>query len=257
MPTTKKDAGPQATTPAGAYNLLLSSLVVILVTAMLVENRQPDAFSVPEVRQWATRPGAAYFSSSAAAGRAVFYVAEGTATGDAAGCKAGSKAMVLLHGYPSSSFDFAPAWAKLTKLAADRGCQCIITLDFLGFGLSDKPSSYNFIYSIAAQTDIVEELLQKWGAKPRIVIAHNYAVSVAQELMARAQQAAAGTKPSPAFYVFFNGGLFAGVHRPRFMQTLMHRYPWLAHFMLWKPLFAATVSKVFGPQTQPTAGGWR
>jgi pimeloyl-ACP methyl ester carboxylesterase len=40
--------------------------------------------------------------------------------------------VLLLHGFPSSSYDFRGVVDRL-------GDQAWITLDFLGFGLSDKP----------------------------------------------------------------------------------------------------------------------
>ena len=44
--------------------------------------------------------------------------------------------LLLLHGFPSSSFD----WRGLTAELGDRAW---IALDFLGFGLSEKPSEEN------------------------------------------------------------------------------------------------------------------
>lgn len=44
--------------------------------------------------------------------------------------------VVLLHGYPGSSFEFAALWQELVRDFD------VVTLDFLGCGASDKP--YNF-----------------------------------------------------------------------------------------------------------------
>lgn len=57
-----------------------------------------------------------------------------------------------------------------------------LTLDFLGFGLSDKPR--DCAYSLIGQADIVERLVGG-EARPVIVVAHDMGTSVATELLAR------------------------------------------------------------------------
>lgn len=49
--------------------------------------------------------------------------------------------VILLHGFPTWSYDYS---AVATDLASDHD---IITLDFLGYGASDKPNPYE--YSVA------------------------------------------------------------------------------------------------------------
>ena len=58
--------------------------------------------------------------------------------------------MTLLHGFPSSSYD----WAKLAPALARR--HALLLPDLLGFGASDKPAQHE--YSIHEQADIVEAL---------------------------------------------------------------------------------------------------
>ena len=92
-------------------------------------------------------------------------------------------AMTLLHGFPSSSHD----WAKAAPaLAARHTCW---RPDFLGFGASEKPIDHR--YSLHEQADLVEAL---WAARGRrlrrSLVAHDYGVSVAQELLARAGEGA-------------------------------------------------------------------
>jgi pimeloyl-ACP methyl ester carboxylesterase len=53
--------------------------------------------------------------------------------------------VVLLQGFPTSSYDYA---AVATDLARDHD---VITLDFLGYGASDKPNTYE--YSVAESAD--------------------------------------------------------------------------------------------------------
>ena len=58
--------------------------------------------------------------------------------------------ILLLHGYPSSSFDYQQVVPHLAGRAW-------LTLDFLGFGLSDKPRPHH--YSLLGQADIVQTVI--------------------------------------------------------------------------------------------------
>lgn len=84
--------------------------------------------------------------------------------------------LLFLHGYPSSSFD----WRHVIELLAGRR---IVTLDFLGFGLSDKPPGHD--YSLFEQADIVTEVARSQIDGPVVLVAHDMGTSVATELMAR------------------------------------------------------------------------
>jgi pimeloyl-ACP methyl ester carboxylesterase len=86
-------------------------------------------------------------------------------------------AMTLLHGFPSSSHD----WAKLAPELARS--HALLLPDFLGFGASEKPVDHN--YSLHEQSDLVEALWEREGISSTVLVVHDYAVSVAQELLAR------------------------------------------------------------------------
>src|SRR5690606_36250702 len=85
-------------------------------------------------------------------------------------------AVVLLHGYPSSSYDYRAVLPEL----GDRGW---VTFDFLGFGLSDKPRPHR--YSLFEQADLVQTVVRSVTDEPVLLIAHDMGTSVATELMAR------------------------------------------------------------------------
>lgn len=107
--------------------------------------------------------------------------------------------LTLLHGFPSSSHDWA---AVLPALAATHRVLC---LDFLGFGDSDKPHEHR--YSLLEQADLVQELWERVDFPPGgAVVAHDYGVSVAQELLAR------GTPVRKLAWL--NGGVYPDLHRP-------------------------------------------
>lgn len=84
--------------------------------------------------------------------------------------------VLLLHGFPSSSYDFRAVVSRLT----DRSW---LTLDFLGFGLSDKPRPHR--YSLLEQADLVQQVVTSSTAGPVVLAAHDMGTSVATELLAR------------------------------------------------------------------------
>jgi pimeloyl-ACP methyl ester carboxylesterase len=114
--------------------------------------------------------------------------------------------MTLLHGYPSSSHD----WAKVAPaLAAEHS---LLMPDLLGFGASDKPEDHE--YSIHEQADLVEALWRQAGIDSTVLVAHDYSVSIAQELLAR------GAAGISAVHLL-NGGLYPDLHRPQPVQTAL------------------------------------
>ena len=123
--------------------------------------------------------------------------------------------VLFLHGFPTSSYD----WSKIAPLMSDRSC---IFPDLLGFGQSDKPS---LRYSYDLQADIVEQLIAENEGRSIDIVAHDYSVTVAQELLRRQQTAA----PRPFRInrvVLLNGGVFGRLHRPRPIQNLL-RVPFI------------------------------
>jgi pimeloyl-ACP methyl ester carboxylesterase len=85
-------------------------------------------------------------------------------------------AVLLLHGFPSSSYDFRGVVDRL-------GDRAWLTLDFLGFGLSDKPRPHR--YSLLEQADIVQQVVADVAPGPVVLLAHDMGTSVATELLAR------------------------------------------------------------------------
>jgi pimeloyl-ACP methyl ester carboxylesterase len=83
---------------------------------------------------------------------------------------------LLLHGYPSSSFDYR-------KVVPHLGERAWVTMDFLGFGLSGKPRPHR--YSLLEQADLVQTVVAGETSGPVVLIAHDMGTSVATELLAR------------------------------------------------------------------------
>ena len=207
-------------------------------------------------------------------GRTLFFVDE---TGRPSSASSPSSSVVLaLHGFPSASWDFAPLWPSLM----DAGFR-VVAPDLLGFGLSEKPPGH--VYSVVEQADLVEALLRDRLQQPQApsssstssaptsfrppihVLAHDYGVSVAQELLARqasgrpssADPSSSSSSSSLPFDIqsvcFLNGGLFPETHRPRLVQRLL-AMPWIGPWAArWttRSTLERGLRDVFGPDTPP------
>ncbi len=150
--------------------------------------------------------------------------------------------IILLHGFPTASWD----WHKMWKLL--KNDFHLVCLDFLGFGFSDKPT--NIQYSIHLQTDIVLEFIQHLNIERYHIIAHDYGVSVAQELLARQNE---NHLKNIMSICFLNGGLFAEMHRPLLIQKLMlSPLKRIMPFFIGKKSLDKNFKKIFGSQTQAT-----
>ncbi len=105
--------------------------------------------------------------------------------------------LLLLHGFPSSSFDFAALIDCLGDVDA-------LTFDFLGFGLSEKPADH--VYSLLWQADLVEEMVSRHAGDRRVlIVAHDMGTSVATEILARDLSGRLSFEPAAA--VLFNGSI--------------------------------------------------
>lgn len=86
-------------------------------------------------------------------------------------------AVLCLHGFPTSSWDWRKLWPGLT--ARNRA----IAPDMLGLGFSAKPFHYH--YGIIDYADLCEDLLAHLGVSRVHLLVHNFGATVAQELLAR------------------------------------------------------------------------
>ncbi|XP_007469784.1 PREDICTED: mesoderm-specific transcript homolog protein isoform X3 [Lipotes vexillifer] len=134
---------------------------------------------------------------------------------DSVGVVGSPEIVVLLHGFPTSSYDWYKIWEGLT-LRFHR----VIALDFLGFGFSDKPRPHH--YSIFEQASIVEALLRHLGLQNRRInlLSHDYGDIVAQELLYRFKQNRSGRLTIKSLCLS-NGGIFPETHRPLLLQKLL------------------------------------
>ena len=150
--------------------------------------------------------------------------------------------IVFLHGFPTSSFDFAPVLDRLE----DRS---VLAFDFLGFGLSDKPRDHT--YSLAWQADLTEALVAEAGGGPVFICAHDLGTSVATELMARDIEGELGFEM--AGVLLFNGSILIERAQPTLAQKLL-RGPIgpLAARLSNESFFRRQFSSVFSEGHQPS-----
>lgn len=120
--------------------------------------------------------------------------------------------LVLLHGFPTWSYDYA---ALATDLARDHD---VITFDFLGYGASDKPAPYD--YSVTESADIVEDLMAHLRLTSVDLIAHDYGGIVGQEI---ADRQLGGRLPfTVEGLTILNCGIVYSAYRPTRLQKLLN-----------------------------------
>ncbi|WP_444924987.1 alpha/beta fold hydrolase [Microbulbifer sp. DLAB2-AF] len=150
--------------------------------------------------------------------------------------------LLLIHGFPTSSYDWQKVWTQLTE-----HYRCI-AMDMLGFGYSDKPKQHN--YSIHQQADLHEALLQHLNINKVHLLAHDYGDSVAQELLARANN---GGTTGYISVCLLNGGLFPETHQARLVQKLLlSPIGSLTNKLMRYRQFCRSFSAIFGPETKPS-----
>ena len=119
--------------------------------------------------------------------------------------------LLLLHGFPSSSYDWRLLLEEETEHAA-------LAFDCLGFGLSDKPADHD--YTLGEQADIAEELVRRHCHNQRVfIVGHDMGTSVATELMARDIEGR--LEMNLIGVMLFNGSMIQGAASPTIAQRLL------------------------------------
>jgi pimeloyl-ACP methyl ester carboxylesterase len=158
--------------------------------------------------------------------------------------EAGAPWVTFLHGFPTSSWD----WARVAPELAAAGRRLLL-FDLLGFGDSDKPPDH--AYSIHEQADLTEALWRHHGIERTALVAHDYGVSVGQELLARHAEGALGVEVERI--AFLNGGLYPDLHRALTVQKLLlhpRTGPMLSRLIDERAL-ARGLRRVFSPEHRP------
>ncbi len=138
----------------------------------------------------------------------------------------GETPLLVLHGFPTSSFDFRAVWPRLSARRR------VVALDFPGFGFSDKPADYS--YSLIEQADVVELVARQLNLTRVHVWAHDMGTSVATELLAR--RSAGLLHFEIDRLILMNGSVHAEMARLTPAQKLLRR-------PLVGPLFARVANR--------------
>jgi len=147
--------------------------------------------------------------------------------------------LLLIHGFPTASWDYAPLWEALAARWR------VLTLDMLGFGFSAKPRGYP--YSIGDQADLCQAFLRAESVTAYHVLAHDYGDTVAQELLARDS-----ADIRLASLCLMNGGIFPETHRPLFIQRLLSSPVGpLAARLSTRTSFAVSMRRIFSRERPP------
>ena len=93
--------------------------------------------------------------------------------------KLNAQTIFLIHGYPTSSFDWAKIWDTLAENYQ------VLAIDLLGLGFSDKPSKY--VYSVQDHADQAIALIEYLKLEEVHLVGHDLGVGIIQELLDRQQ----------------------------------------------------------------------
>ncbi len=153
--------------------------------------------------------------------------------------------LLFCHGFPTSSYDWSACIAIL-----EQHYRCV-AFDFWGFGDSDPIARYDY----DRQTELTLAVAAHAGVTRAVVVAHDYGVSVAQELVARAP-----AMPAIDGVVYLNGGVEPRLHRPIAIQRLLASPlgAVLAPLLVHKSTFARSMARVLArPERFDVDEHWR
>lgn len=146
--------------------------------------------------------------------------------------------VLLIHGFPTSSWDWHKMWESLTSQFT------VFAVDMIGFGYSDKPKNYN--YSLSDQARLHESFLSQMNIDQAHLLVHDYGVSVAQEMLAAfADRKGSGFQPLSC--CFLNGGLFPHLHHARPIQKILNSpMGWFFNKFLSKRSLRRSFDRIYG-----------
>jgi len=150
--------------------LLLSLSLAVAASTALTLPPAADAASSRAVATTMPAPPVIHYRSMAIDGVDVFYREAGPADGPV---------LLLLHGFPTSSHMFR----NLIPLLADK--YHVIAPDYPGYGQSEAPDHTRFAYTFAHQTEIIDALVTKLGAKRYTMYVMDYGAPIGYRLALR------------------------------------------------------------------------
>jgi pimeloyl-ACP methyl ester carboxylesterase len=158
--------------------------------------------------------------------------------------------LLLLHGFPTSSYDYIKLWPMLKELKINS----LVTFDFVGHGFSDKPADYD--YNLFDMADMVDALLMHLNIKENVyVVSHDFSDSVLQELLRR-DNLKNQNHFQIAKCVLLNGGIMTDIYRPTLSQELLRTRvinKFAAKYFFQYALFKHSFRAVFGSLNPPNS----
>lgn len=123
-----------------------------------------------------------------------------------------SNPLLVLHGFPTSAYD----WHRV--VAALGGRRRVVLFDMPGYGASDKPDR---AYSLFRQADVAEAVAAAFGLHRVVLVSHDMGDTVGGELLARDLD---GRLPfAVSRRILTNGSIYIGqAHLTQGQQMLLH-----------------------------------
>jgi len=154
----------------------------------------------------------------------------------------GDPVLVLVHGFPTCSID----WFEVAERLSPRYRVC--TLDFPGYGFSDKPRGWD--YSLRRDAELLDHYLAKVvGAESVVMLAHDRGDSVA--LIHAANAAEGRARVALEHLVLSNGNVFLPLSNLTDTQRLMLHNPELLEQLTPELLAAGMGAVMFTPPRGP------
>ncbi len=122
--------------------------------------------------------------------------------------------LVVIHGFPTSSFDFH---LVIDELSRDRR---VLLIDLLGYGFSDKP---DLAYTIDVQADAVAAFVAELGVEELALLTHDLGDTVGGELLARQMEGRWPVRVSRRLVT--NGSIYIDMARLSTGQELLLSLP--------------------------------
>ncbi len=156
--------------------------------------------------------------------------------------EAQGEALLVLHGFPTSSFDFhrcLDSWARRRRL---------VLHDHPGFGFSAKPVEYS--YSLLEQAEVALGVWQELGVRSGHLLAHDYGTSVATEILARRERG--GIPLELRSVTLTNGSVHLDLARLRASQRLARSPFWgpILGRVVWRGYFKAVLRRLWGRRSR-------
>lgn len=126
---------------------VFACLAAVVVTSTGV-SMAADGYASPKSGSETVAPAPTRYGTAKIDGITIFYREAGNP---------GAPVVLLLHGFPASSF----MYRELIERLSDR--YHVIAPDYPGFGYSDAPSAHDFAYTFDHLADVIEKLTEQLG----------------------------------------------------------------------------------------------